>query len=86
MKRFQQNGIRPVGIAVIDQSPDDTCLSVRIAFPEPERVGSEVPVKLYFTRAVGIVFPLFQPFQSIIQRCVADFIGVLHYLVVVFLT
>ena len=35
---------------------------------------------------MGILLPPFEPFQTLVERLVADTFGVLHYLVVMFLT
>ena len=71
---------------MINQSADNAQTPVGIAFLEEERIGREVPVKFDLARMMGILLPPFEPFQTLVERLVADTFGVLHYLVVMFLT
>ena len=43
-------------------------------------------VKFDLARMMGILLPPFEPFQTLVERLVADTFGVLHYLAVMFLT
>ena len=86
MKRLVDETMRQVRAAVINQSADYAHAAVGIALFEEERIGCEVPVKFDLARTTGIPLPAFEALQTLSERLVADTFGVLHYLIVVFLT
>ena len=77
---------RPIRAAVVNQSADNAQTPVGIAFLEEERIGRKIAVQFDFTRVRGMLLPSPELFKTLLKRPIADAFGVLHYLVVMFLT
>lgn len=86
MERLHNDGKRLVRLTMIEQTANNAYGSVFIPLSEKERVRSKIPIQFDFTFAIRVLFPFLQPFQTVVQRFVTDFVRVMHYLVVVFLT
>ena len=69
---------------MIEQTSHDTCPSVGIALCKAERVRGMVVVERYFIGMVGILLPAFQPVQALLERGVADGLGIALYILEMF--
>ena len=82
VERFQCDGKRPVRYSVIKQASHDAGSSIGIALREAERIRGMVVVERYFIGMVGILLPAFQPVQALLERGVADGLGIALYILV----
>lgn len=84
VERFQCDGKRPVRYSVIKQASHDAGSSIGIALREAERIRGMVVVERYFIGMVGILLPAFQPVQALLERGVADGLGIALYILEMF--
>lgn len=71
---------------MIDQTADNSERTVRIALLEKERVGSKIPIELYFTRLTSVLSPSFKPVEALLQGAIADTLGILNNRIKILLT
>ena len=61
---------------MIDLSADNFERAVRIALLEKERVGSKIPIELYFARLTGVLAPPLKPVEALLQGAIPDAFGI----------
>ena len=85
VERCQRDGKGPVGDPVVEQASHDADTPVGITLREAERVRGVVVVECDLAGMTGILLPLFQPVQALLQRGVADGFGITLYILEMFL-
>ena len=72
VETFHDDGKGLVRISMIQQSSDNACISVRIAFAESERIWRMVVIEFDFAWTVLVLLPLFETFKTVFQCLVID--------------
>lgn len=83
---FQRIAAGTIRRAMIDQSADNSERTVRIALLKKERVGSKIPIELYFARLTSVLAPPLKPAEALLQGAISDTLGIPDDRIIILLT